>query len=145
MQALTSLAGVLTGGLLVLLADIIRRHYEWKRIQLQRLLDSGVELLAVHHQLAGDLVEAHDAGVPPANVHKGSAERYRVGTTFAATPGSEPLLTEVEDLRNLHRALRHAFDKPDEWKPALEAYVAATHDLEGKLRAIGVRGISYGR
>ncbi|MCU7729385.1 hypothetical protein ODJ79_37195 [Actinoplanes sp. KI2] len=139
MQALTSLVGVLIGGLLVVLTDIVRRRYEWRKIQLQRLLDNGAELLAVHHQLAGDLIEAHDAGLPLANVHKGSADRYRVGTRFAATPGSEPLLADVEQLRNLHRLLRNAFDQSDRWSAALEAYVAAIHGFELKLRSIGAR------
>lgn len=88
----------------------------------------------------GELVEAHEPGVPPANVHAGSAERYRVGTLFAATAGSEGFLSDIEHLRVLHRALRDAFSKPDDWEDARTAYVAALHDIEGRLRAVGAAG-----
>src|SRR5687768_8516829 len=113
MQALASLVGVLVGGLLVVVADVLRRRSEWRGRQLQRLLDNGVELLTVHHRLVGELVEAYELGVPVDRVHGGSAERYRVGTQFSATPGSESLLDDVEYLRKLHRALRDSFSKPD--------------------------------
>jgi hypothetical protein len=140
MQALVSLAGVLIGGLLVMAADVLRRRYEWRRWQLQRLLDHGVELLTVHHRLVGELVEAYEHGVPIDRVHSGSGERYRVGTQLAATPGSEALLDDVEHLRQLHRRLRDCFSKPDEWEPARAEYVGALHKIEAKMRMLAING-----
>ncbi|MEV4629769.1 hypothetical protein AB0J90_26240 [Micromonospora sp. NPDC049523] len=140
MQALASLVGVLVGGLLVMVTDVLRRRSEWRRQQLQRLLDNGVELLTVHHRLVGELVEAYELGISVDRVHGGSAERYRVGTQFSATPGSEFLLDEVEELRKLHRALRDSFSKPHEWDSARAEYVRALRDIEAKLRTIGSSG-----
>ncbi|MEU8220109.1 hypothetical protein AB0C47_30565 [Micromonospora taraxaci] len=140
MQVLGSLVGVLVGGLLVMMADMLRRRSEWRRLQLQRLLDNGVELLTVHHRLVGELVEAYELGVPVDRVHSGSAERYRVGTQFSATPGSEALLVEVEHLRKLHRVLRDSFGNSGEWETALVNYIGALHGIEARLRVIGYSG-----
>jgi hypothetical protein len=140
MQALLSLAGVLVGGLLVIAADAVRRRSEWKQKQLQRLLDNGVELLAVHHRLVGDLVEAHELGLAVERVHGGSGERYRAGTQLAATPGSESLLDDAEQLRRLHRQLRDSYGQPERWERARAEYVSVLHAFEGRLRMIASRG-----
>jgi hypothetical protein len=53
-------------------------------------------------------------------------------------PGSGSLDADVERLRTLHRSLRNAFNKPDEWDTARRAYVGALDTIRRKLREISV-------
>jgi hypothetical protein len=80
MDAFATLASVALGGLLVLLSDVVRRKVEWKRDQVQNLVESGVHLIALHHRAAGNLMEWRSAADPPDNIDtgKGGAPRcYR--------------------------------------------------------------------
>lgn len=72
MDVLIPLAGVVIGRLLVLAGDSIRRRVEWRRLQVQRLLDAGIEIIAVHNRLLGDLLEAREQGRTLMRVHAAS-------------------------------------------------------------------------
>lgn len=135
------LVGVIIGGLLVLVADALRRRVEWKRQQVQRLLDAGIEVIAVHNRICGDLLEArgHRPAVP--DVHAGSGLRRETSARFFALPGSEALRPQFTALARANARLRRAVAaEPAEWEALLAEYEQALLAFLTRLRGIVRRG-----
>jgi hypothetical protein len=140
MDALATLASVALGGLLVLLSDVVRRKVEWKRDQVENLVESGVHLIALHHRAAGDLMEWRSAADPPGNIDAGKGERLDAIVRFFAMPGSEFLGNHYIALRESHRNLRRSFGDDERWVIARGEYMAAVRDFELALQAIRATG-----
>ena len=82
MSATAPLIGVMIGGSLVLLGDLVRRREERKRDLVARLIQSGTDLLVLLHGVVGDLMEAKESSAPLPNPHAGRKERLGQYTRF---------------------------------------------------------------
>jgi len=136
MEVFATLVSVALGGLLVLLGDVIRRNTEWKRNQVQTLVDSAVHLIALHHRAAGNLMEWRSAGKKPDNIDAGKGERLDAIVRFFAMPGSDSLGGHYIALRESHRDLRRSFGDEDRWRVARAEYMRAVRSFELSLQEV---------
>jgi hypothetical protein len=141
MSVVMPLVGVIVGGLLVLVADRLRRRAEWRHQQVQRLLDAGIEIIAVHNRICGDLLESRGRGRPLPDVHAGGGLRRETSARFFALPGSEALRAQFTALAKANACLRRAVTaEPSEWEALLAQYEQALLAFLEELRRIVRRG-----
>ncbi|MFK0243410.1 hypothetical protein ACIQUM_01840 [Amycolatopsis azurea] len=141
MNVLIPLVGVVIGGLLVLAGDSIRRRAEWRRLQAQRLLDAGIEIIAVNNRVLGDLLEAREQGQALVRVHAASGMRREAAARFFALPGSEGLRPQFDALVKAHARLRQAVTaKEKEWADLHGQYETSILAFVVELRRIVRRG-----
>jgi hypothetical protein len=141
MDAVAPLVGVVIGGLLVLISDLVRRRVEWQRELVKRLAASGTDLVVLMHTTIGELAEAREASAPVTNVNAGRADRLQAYSRFYANPGSRALRPQVIRVLAAHRAVRAAYDAAqDVWDRAASEYWDAVEEFELALHRVVVRG-----
>lgn len=141
MSVVMPLVGVIIGGLLVLVGDSVRRRAEWERQQVQRLLDTGVDVIATYNRMLGELLDSRGQARHVSDAHAGSGLRRETAVRFFALPGSEALRHQFNATAKAHAQLRRAVAADDrEWEVLLAAYEQALLAFLVELRAIVRRG-----
>ncbi|GAA4472430.1 hypothetical protein GCM10023170_092200 [Phytohabitans houttuyneae] len=141
METISTLGGVMAGGLLVLLGDFVRRRVEWRRQQATRLVDTGTDLIVLLHGWIGDLIDMREAKEVVPDPHIGRAARLQASTRFYALPGSRSLRTELGRVQIAHQAVRNAYCEDEgSWLLVKREYYDAVEDFEIALHSVLLRG-----
>jgi hypothetical protein len=141
LDAIGPLVGVLLGGLLVLVGDLMRRKVEWQRELVKGLVASGTDLTVMLHRTVGDLAEARETRAQVTNPDAGRSDRLEMYSRFYANPGSWALRPQVDQVIAAHRAVRAAHNAPQEaWDAASSSYFRAVEAFELALHKVAVRG-----
>jgi hypothetical protein len=141
MDVVAPLIGVVLGGLLVLVSDVVRRESEWRRELVTRLVTSGTDVVVLLHRTVGELAEATELSTPVANPDTGRADRLQAYSRFYANPGSRALRPHVDRVLRAHRAVRVAHDGEQAvLNFAAREYWDAVEEFELALHRTVVRG-----
>ena len=137
-EAFVGLAGALIGGLLVLLADVVRRRSVDRREQVSRLAEVSVAYATLVGRLFAQARDAFDRNDRPALQRP---ERAEASVRFFMTPGMEELYPEARALMNAH--LAYAASDPaaaNDLDDAVDTFFGAQRAFEAKVRQVLRRG-----
>lgn len=139
MDALGALAGAIIGGLLVLIADFVRRRAQWRQEQLVRLVEAGMQLASTYCRLCGELRDARDRGIPAGDLRNSDTGRFEASSRFFMTPGSHLIKNEAVELIATYRRLVLAYGDHDAWGEGWRSHSQAVLDFERAVRVHGSR------
>jgi hypothetical protein len=137
-EAFVGLAGALIGGVLVLLADVVRRRSANRGEQVSRLAEVSVAYAAVIGRLFAQARDAFERSERPAHQRP---ERAEASVRFFMTPGMEELYPHARGLMNAY--LTYAALDPAAAKDrdnAMDVFFDIQRAFEEKVRKILRRG-----